>query len=160
MGLGSYRSGGPLGGRPMTVALVLTAEPAAGLYGQLTSLGVRRVDATDSDGSGGGLLTIAAAARATGEPMLICGGDLAVPRQALARLLDTEGTAGYAEARNDCRAILIDPADLRALAEAAAHLAERPMAPDQVSALMGELARRGVDVQLVEARPGGDADPE
>src|ERR1700760_4894609 len=142
----------------MTVGLVLTAEPAAGLCGQLTSLGVRRVDATDEAGSGGGLRAIAAAARHTSEPMLICGGDLAVPRQALARLLDTPGTAGYAEARDDCRAILVDPADLRALAEAAEHLAERPMVPDQVSALMGELARRGVDVQLVEARPDGDAD--
>ena len=142
----------------MTVALVLTAEPAAGLCGQLTSLGVRRVDATDDAASGGGLMAIAAAARATGEPMLICGGDLAVPRQALARLLATEGTAGYAEARADCRAILVDPADLRALAEAAEYLAARPAAPDQVTALMGELARRGVDVQFVEARPDGDAD--
>jgi Family of unknown function (DUF5941) len=144
----------------MTVALVLTAEPAAELYGQLTSLGVRRVDATDGDGSGSGLLTIAAAARATGEPMLICGGDLAVPRQALARLLDTEGTAGYAEARTDCRAILVDPADLRVLAEAAEYLARQPGSPDQVAGLMGELAQRGVDVQLVEARPDGDADRE
>ncbi|HXP56417.1 MAG TPA: DUF5941 domain-containing protein [Streptosporangiaceae bacterium] len=144
----------------MTVALVLTAEPAAGLYGQLTSLGVRRVDATDSDGANGGLLTIAAAARATSEPMLICGGDLAVPRPALARLLDTPGTAGYAEARDDCRAILVDPADLRVLAEAAEYLARQPGSPDQVTALMGELAQRGVDVQLVEARPDGDADRE
>jgi hypothetical protein len=144
----------------MTVALVLTAEPAAGLYGQLTSLGVRRVDTTDADGSGSGLLTIAAAARATGEPMLICGGDLAVPRQALARLLDTDGTAGYAEARTDCRAILVDPADLRVLAEAAEYLARQPGSPDQVAGLMGELAQRGVDVQLVEARPDGDADRE
>src|SRR6201996_9828969 len=155
MGLGSYRSGGPLGGRPMTVALVLTAEPAAGLYGQLTSLGVRRVDATDGDGSGSGLLTIAAAARATGEPMLSCGGDLAVPRQALARLLDTEGTAGYAEARTDCRAILVDPADLWVLAEAAEYLARPPGSPDQVAGLMGELAQRGVGGQLGEGRPGG-----
>ncbi len=142
----------------MTVALVLTAEPAAGLYGQLTSLGVRRVDATDGAGAGGGLLTIAAAARATGEPMLICGGNLSVPRQALARLLDTAGTAGYAEARGDCRAILVDPADLRVLAEAAEYLARQPAPADQVTALMGELAQRGVDVQLVEARPDGDAD--
>ncbi len=142
----------------MTVALVLTAEPAAGLSGQLTSLGVRRVDATEDAGSGGGLLTIAAAARSTSEPMLICDGELSVPRQALARLLDTEGTAGYAEARDDCRAILVDPADLRALAEAAEYLARQPGVPDQITALMGELAQRGVDVQLVEARPDGDAD--
>src|SRR6202012_6263375 len=125
--------GGPLEGRPMTVALVLTAEPAAGLYGQLTSLGVRRVDAPAGDGSGSGLLTIAAAARATGEPMLICGGNLSVPRQALARLLDTAGTAGYAEARGDCRAILVDPADLRVLAEAAEDLARQPAPADPVT---------------------------
>jgi hypothetical protein len=142
----------------MTVALVLTAEPAAGLSGQLTSLGVRRVDATEDAGSGGGLLAIAAAARTTSEPMLICDGELSVPRQALARLLDTDGTAGYAEARDDCRAILVDPADLPVLAEAAEYLARQPVGPDQITALMGELAQRGVDVQLVEARPDGDAD--
>ena len=142
----------------MTVALVLTAEPAAGLSGQLTSLGVRRVDATEDAGSAGGLLNIAAAARTTSEPMLICDGELSVPRQALARLLDTDGTAGYAEARDDCRAILVDPADLPVLAEAAEYLARQPDVPDQVTALMGELAQRGVDVQLVEARPDGDAD--
>jgi len=142
----------------MTVALVLAAEPAAGLCGQLTSLGVRRVDATENAGPGGGLLAIAAAARATGEPMLICGGNLAVPRQALARLLDADGTAGYAEARDDCRAILVDPSDLWALAEAAEYLASRPDVPDHVSALMGELARRGVRVRIIEARPDGDAD--
>ena len=34
----------------MTVALVLAAEPAAGLCGQLTSLGVRRVDVTEDAG--------------------------------------------------------------------------------------------------------------
>ncbi len=142
----------------MTVALVLAAEPAAGLCGQLTSLGVRRVDATENAASGGGLRTIAAAARATGEPMLICAGDLAVPRQSLARLLDADGTAGYAEARDDCRAILVGPSDLRALAEAAEYLASRPETPDHVSALIGELARRGVAVRFVEARPDGDAD--
>ena len=142
----------------MTVALVLTAEPAAGLRGQLTSLGVRRVDATENAGPGGGLLTIAAAARATGEHMLICGGDLAVPRQALARLLGAGRTAGYAETRADCQAILVGPSDLRALAEAAEYLASRPGEPDQVGALMGELTRRGVTVEFLEARPDGDAD--
>jgi hypothetical protein len=142
----------------MTVALVLAAEPAAGLRGQLTSLGVQRVDATDNVGSNSILLSIAAAARATSEPMLICGGDLSVPRQALARLLDAEGTAGYAEARGDCRAILVGPSDLRALAEAAEYLSSGPQTPDHVSALMGELVRRGVTVWFVEARPDGDAD--
>jgi Family of unknown function (DUF5941) len=142
----------------MTVALVLAAEPAAGLCGQLTSLGVRRVDGTEDAGPGAVLLTVAAAARATGEQMLICAGDLAVPRQALARLLGAERTAGYAEARPGCRAMLVDQSDLRALAEAAEYLASRPGEPDQVSALMGELARRGVTVEFVEARPDGDAD--
>jgi len=142
----------------MTVALVLAAEPAAGLRGQLTSLGVQRVDATDNAGSNSILLSIAAAARATSEPMLICGGDLSVPRQALARLLDAEGTAGYAEARGDCRAILVGPSDLRAMADAAEYLASGPQTPDHVSALMGELVRRGVTVWFVEARPDGDAD--
>ena len=142
----------------MTVALVLAAEPAAGLCGQLTSLGVRRVDATEDAGPGGGLLTVAAAARATGEQMLICGGDLAVPRQALARLLGAERTAGYAEKRPGYRAMIVDPSDLRALAEAAEYLASRPDEPDQVSALLRELARRGVAVEFVEGRPDGDAD--
>jgi hypothetical protein len=142
----------------MTVALVLAAEPAAGLRSQLTSLGVRRVDAADNAGSSGGLLTIAAAARAAGEQVLICGAGLAVPREALARLLGTEGTAGYAEAREGCRAVLVGQADLHALAEAAEYLASRPGAPDHVSALIGELSRRGVAVRFVEARPEGDAD--
>lgn len=142
----------------MTVALVLAAEPAAGLRSQLTSLGVRRVDAADNAGSSGGLLTIAAAARAAGEQVLICGAGLAVPSEALARLLGAEGTAGYAEAREGCRAVLVGQADLHALAEAAEYLASRPGAPDHVSALIGELSRRGVTVRFVEARPEGDAD--
>ena len=142
----------------MTVALVLAAEPAALLCGQLTSLGVRRVDATDDAGPGAGLLTIAAAARAAGEQVLICGGDLAVPRQALARLLAAAGTAGYAGIRDGGRAILVDQKDLRVLAEAAEYLASRPGAPDHVSALIGELERRGVTMQFIEARPDGDAD--
>jgi hypothetical protein len=142
----------------MTVALVLAAEPAALLCGQLISLGVRRVDATDDAGPGAGLLTIAAAARAAGEQVLICGGDLAVPRQALARLLAAAGTAGYAGIRDGGRAILVDQKDLRVLAEAAEYLASRPGAPDHVSALIGELERRGVTMQFIEARPDGDAD--
>lgn len=142
----------------MTVALVLAAEPAAGLRSQLTSLGVRRVDAADSAGSSSGLLTIAAAARAAGEQVLICGAGLAVPREVLARLLGAEGTAGYAEARDGCRALLVAQADLHALAEAAEYLASRPGAPDHVSDLIREISRRGVTVRFVEARPEGDAD--
>jgi len=146
----------------MTVALVLPAEPAAGPCGQLTSqlmsLGVRRVDATEDTGPGAALLTVAAAARTTGEQMLICGGDLAVPRQALARLLGAERTAGYAEPQPGCRPCSSTPQICGALAEAAEYLASRPGEPDQVSALLGELSRRGVTVEFVEARPDGDAD--
>jgi len=61
----------------MTVALVLAAEADAGLRDQLAALGVRRVDAAER--SGPGLLTVAAAARAAAERVLICAGDDAVP---------------------------------------------------------------------------------
>jgi hypothetical protein len=142
----------------MTVALVLAAEPSAGLRSQLTSLGVRRVDAADNAGSSSGLLTIAAAARAAGEQVLVCDASLAVPREALARLLAAGGTAVYAEAREGCQAVLVGQADLRALAEAAEYLASRPGTPDHVSALIGELSRRDVAARFIEARPEGDVD--
>src|ERR1700689_950956 len=77
----------------MTVALVLAGGPDAGLYGQLAALGVRRVDAADRTGPG--LLTLAAAARAAGERVLIYVGEDAVPEQVLVRLLDAGGTAGF-----------------------------------------------------------------
>ena len=67
----------------MTVALVLAARPDAGLRGQLAALGVRRVDAAERDGPG--LLTVAAAARAAGERVLICVGDDSVPEEVLTR---------------------------------------------------------------------------
>ena len=57
----------------MTVALVLAGnldEADAGLCGQLAALGVRRVDVAERTGPG--LLTVAAAARAAGERVLIC----------------------------------------------------------------------------------------
>ena len=69
----------------MTVALVLAAAADAGLRGQLAALGVRRVDA--AEGTGPGLLTVAAAARAAGERVLICVGEGVVPEPILARLL-------------------------------------------------------------------------
>ena len=61
----------------MTVALVLAGEADAGLCGQLAALGVRRVDA--AEGTGPGLLTVAAAARAAGERVLICAGAAPAP---------------------------------------------------------------------------------
>ena len=81
----------------MTVALVLTAEADAGLRGQLAALGVGRVDAAGQTGPG--LLTIAAAARAARERLLICVGDDTIPEGILARLLGTAGTAAFTGAR-------------------------------------------------------------
>ena len=70
----------------MTVALVLAGNGATrGLCGQLAALGVRRVDAAEQTGPG--LLTVAAAARAAGERVLICVGADTVPEPVLARLL-------------------------------------------------------------------------
>ena len=77
----------------MTVALVLAGEANAGLRGQLAALGVRRVDAADRTGPG--LLTVAAAARAAGERVLICGGEDVIPEEILAVLLAAGGTAAF-----------------------------------------------------------------
>jgi hypothetical protein len=77
----------------MTVALVLAAQPDAGLRGQLAAVGVRRVDAAER--AGPGLLTVAAAARAAGERILICVGDDLLPEGVLARLLGAGGTAAF-----------------------------------------------------------------
>src|ERR1700685_1796639 len=80
----------------MTVALVCGgtgAGPDAGLYGQLAALGVHRVDAADRTGPG--LLTVAAAARAAGERVLICVGEGAVSEDMLARLLSEDATAAF-----------------------------------------------------------------
>src|ERR1700722_15398075 len=75
----------------MTVALGLAGGADAGLRGQLAALGVRRVDAADRTGPG--LLTVAAAARAAGERVLICAGEGVVPEDRLARLLSEDATA-------------------------------------------------------------------
>ena len=77
----------------MTVALLLAARPDAGLPGQLAALGVRQVDAAEQ--AGPGLLTVAAAARAVGERVLICVGDDSVPEEVLTRLLAAGGTAAF-----------------------------------------------------------------
>src|SRR5437660_10458826 len=80
----------------MTVALVLAGnldEADAGLCGQLAALGVRRVAAAERTVPG--LLTVAAAARAAGERVLICVGADTVPEPMLARLLGAGGTAAF-----------------------------------------------------------------
>ncbi len=156
----------------MTVALVLAAEADAGLRGQLAALGVRRVDAAER--AGYGLLTVAAAARMAGERVLICVGDDAVPEEILARLLGAGGTAAFTGVRaadgpaergrraprpplaRPAGALVVDTPDLDALAGAAESLAARPVAPTAVGALLGELARRGVAVRILDAGPDGD----
>ncbi len=152
----------------MTVALVLATEADAGLRGQLTALGVRRVDAAER--AGPGLLTVAAAARAAGERVLICAGQDAVPEHVLARLLAEGGTvaftgvsapgsgAGPDGMRPTARvgALVVDAPDLGALAAAAESAAATQAAPAAVGALLTELGRRGVRVRMLAAGPDGD----
>src|ERR1700723_1297025 len=115
----------------MTVALVLAAQPDAGLRGQLAALGVRRVDAAER--AGPGLLSVAAAARTAGERVLICVGDDSLPEEVLARLLGAGGTAAFtgsqARQAHSGGALVVDTPDLNALADAAEALARRRAAP-------------------------------
>ena len=115
----------------MTVALVLAVQPDAGLRGQLTALGVRRVDAAEQ--AGPGLLTVVAAARAAGERVLICVGDDTVPEEILTRLLDAGASTVYTGLRTTGThgggALVVDIPDLDALAGAAQSLAARRPAP-------------------------------
>ncbi len=149
----------------MTVALVLAGEADAGLCGQLAALGVRRVDAAER--SGPGLLTVAAAARGAGERVLICAGADTVSEDVLARLLAAGGTAaftgmnavtapGRAPESPAGGALVVDPADLDALALAAESLAATHAGPAGVGALVGELTRRGVTVTILDAGPDGE----
>ena len=158
----------------MTVALVLAGEADAGLCGQLAALGVRRVDVAERTGPG--LLTVAAAARAAGERVLICVGTDTVPEPVLARLLDVGGTAAFTgvTARTPPRpriasgALVVDTQDLDALAGAAETLATTQAGPgpfgpfgpfDPVTpagALIGELSRRGVTVRILDAGPDSE----
>src|SRR5690348_1249145 len=149
----------------MTVALVLAGnldEADAGLCGQLAALGVRRVDAAERTGPG--LLTVAAAARAAGERVLICAGADTVPEPMLARLLGAGGTAAFTRLtasaeplpRLPSGALVVDPPDLDALARSAETLAATQAGPDPgsaVGALIGELGRRGVTVRILDAGP-------
>jgi hypothetical protein len=158
----------------MTVALVLAGEADAGqqqqmLCGQLAALGVRRVDVAERTGPG--LLTVAAAARAAGERVLICVGADTVPETVLARLLDAGGTAAFTRLtastapysspapRLPSGALVVDPPDLDALARSAETLAATQAAPDPgsaVGALIGELGRRGVTVRILDAGPDSE----
>ena len=136
----------------MTVALILADQADAGLRGQLTALGVRRVDATDR--AGPGLLAVVPAAQAAGERVLICAGDGAVPEEILAGLLRAGGTAAFT--RPGAGALVVDTPDLEALAGAAGVLAAACAAPAPIRALIAELARRGVRVRVLDAGPDGD----
>jgi hypothetical protein len=148
----------------MTVALVLASRPDAGLRGQLAALGVRRVDAAER--AGPGLLTVAAAARAAGERVLICVGDDSVPEEVLTRLLAAGGTAAFTggaapggagdPGAHRGGALIVDTPDLDALASSAESLAARRAAPAEVSTLLGELTERGVGVRVLDAGPDGD----
>jgi hypothetical protein len=142
----------------MTVALVLAAQPDAGLRGQLAALGVRRVDAAER--AGPGLLTVAAAARAAGERVLICVGEDSLPEEVLARLLGAGGTAAFtgtqAEEVHTGGALVVDTPDLGALADVAESLARRRAAPAELRVLLGELSERGVGVRVLDAGPDGD----
>ena len=140
----------------MTVALVLAGEADAGLCGQLAALGVRRVDVADRTGPG--LLTVAAAARAAGERVLICVGEAVVPEEILARLLGAGGTAAFAGIIGTAGsgALIVDTPDLDTLAQAAESLAATDAAPAAVGALLGELTRRGVTVRVFDAGPNSD----
>ena len=138
----------------MTVAVVLAAQPDAGLRGQLAALGVRRVDAAER--AGPGLLTVAAAARAAGERVLICVGDDWVPENILARLLGAGGTAAFAgpqspdtRERSGGGALVVDTPDLDELAGAAESLAARRAAPGRA----GRVARRAHPARGRHPRP-------
>jgi hypothetical protein len=143
----------------MTVALVLAAQADAGLRGQLAALGVRQVDAAEQGGPG--LLTVAAAARAAGERVLICTGDDALPEEILARLLGAGRTAAFTGTPSrdgqvaHGGALVVDTPDLAALARAAESLARRA-APADLGVLLGELTRRGVSVRVLDPGPDGD----
>ena len=167
----------------MTVALVLAGnlgEDDAGqqqqmLCGQLAALGVRRVDAAERTGPG--LLTVAAAARAAGDRVLICAGAQTVPGPVLAGLLGAGGTAAVTRmtastARSSSTgsspgfwpaqpsgALVVDLPDLDALARSAETLAATQAGPDPgtaVGALIDELGRRGVTVRILDAGPDSE----
>ena len=145
-------------------------EADAGLCGQLAALGVRRVDAAER--AGPGLLTVAAAARAAGERVLICVGADTVPEPVLARLLGAGGTAAFtgvnagppaypadgrlAAGSLAAGALVVDPPDLDALAQSAESLAATHAGPAPVGALIGELTDRGIRVRILDTGPDSE----
>lgn len=153
----------------MTVALVLSGERRAGqelnytehasrqdAFGeQLAALGVSRVDAAEHGAQA--MLTVAAAARTAGDGVLICADP--PPGAELVRLLQTGGTAAIA-GHGPRAALLVKPDDLEDLAEAAeeAALSLRKTA-DPVGALLGELARRGITVRVLDGATESVTDP-
>lgn len=149
----------------MTVALVLAGEAGPGLCGRLAALGVRRVDVAEQAG-GSGLLIVAAAARAAGERVLICAGADTVPEPVLARLLSAGRTAAFtgtdaaaslpAPGASAGGALVVDPPDLGALAQAAESLAAGDPGPAAVAALAAELARCGVTIRILDAGPDSE----
>jgi len=142
----------------MTVALVLAGSgdaADAGLCGQLAALGVRRVD--EAERTGPGLLTVASAARAAGERVLICVGADAVLEPVLARLLGAGETAAFAGGSTGTGgALVVDPSDLAALASAAEALAATHAGHVAIGGLIGELTRRGVTVRILDAGPDSE----
>jgi Family of unknown function (DUF5941) len=132
----------------MTVALILADQANAGLRGQLTALGVRRVDVTDR--AGPAMASVAAAAQIAGERVLICAGDGTVPEEMLARLLRAGGTAAFT--RTGAGALVVGTQHLEALAGAAGASA----APAAIGALIAELRRRGVRVRVLDGGSDGD----
>src|SRR5581483_9636276 len=156
----------------MTVALVLAGRPEGAeadagrqrLRGQLAALGVHRVDA--AEGTGPGLLTIAAAARTAAERVLIYAGAETVPEPVLARLLAAGGTAaftgvtalGSSSWQPEAGALVVDTRDLDALAVAAEALAASATGAvaagaAAVGALTAELTRHGIAVRILDAGP-------
>jgi hypothetical protein len=92
---------------------------------RLMSAGVRQVDVAMCTDAADGLRAVAAIARGTGEPVLVCTSSraLATPRDELAALLGGTGTGTAALATDG--ALLVASKDLQAVAEAAETLAAR-----------------------------------
>ena len=143
------------------------------LCGQLAALGVRRVDAAERTGPG--LLTVAAAARAAGDRVLICAGAQTVPGPVLARLLGAGGTAAVTRltagtARSSSpgswlaqpcrpgRSSSTCPTWTRwpGPAETLAATQAGPDLGTAVGALIDELGRRGVTVRILDAGPDSE----
>ena len=144
-------------------------EADAGLCGQLAALGVRRVDAAERTGPG--LLTVAAAARAAGERVLICVGARHRARAGAGQAARRRRDRGLH--RGDRRTARSSPGPARrprpgrwwstrptwtrwprSAETLAATQAGRPGPP--VGALIGELGRRGVTVRILDAGPDSE----